>query len=194
MRNKKLFKNKNISGQTLIELVIALGLFALVMIMVTESFNKILGSERSALASKYIQENMRNVLDTMSREMRSATAQTSTLSCCSLATPPAQFAVFCTSSVPTYTFAYLNSSGQCVQYSLASNGAVKSLQVMRGPAYGGGTTEFLTSNKINIKTFWVNVTTTNTSTQLATVFFEAQAAGNNTDNQDTMVEMSIKAR
>ncbi len=180
-------KLKQEDGVTLIELIIALGLFALVMIMVTESFTKVLGGERSALASKYIQENMRNVLDTMGREMRSAAAATSTWCC------PVALTVFCTSStVPAISF--INSSGQCVTYSLRQDGAINRLQVQRGSLLGAGTTNDLTSNKINIQTFWVSATTTNTSTQLATVFFDVQASGKNTDNQDTMVQMSVKAR
>lgn len=57
-------------GFTLTELVVALGLFSMVMIALSSAFLMTFRSQRVAFAFLHVQNNVRHVLEVMSREMR----------------------------------------------------------------------------------------------------------------------------
>lgn len=66
MKNK-LIKN---NGYGLLETVVAVGLFAFVMLLTLSIFQSVNQSQKSSIASQTIQENLRYVLEIMSKEIR----------------------------------------------------------------------------------------------------------------------------
>jgi prepilin-type N-terminal cleavage/methylation domain-containing protein len=60
------------SGVTLLELMVAVSLFALTIIMASGIFQSVINSQREAIASQNIQENMRYSFETLGKEIRTA--------------------------------------------------------------------------------------------------------------------------
>lgn len=67
---KNIFKNKK--GITLLELVVAVGIFSLTIVSATQIFKAVIDGQRSAIASQNIQESVRYALERMSKEIRMA--------------------------------------------------------------------------------------------------------------------------
>ncbi|MFH1822646.1 MAG: prepilin-type N-terminal cleavage/methylation domain-containing protein [Patescibacteria group bacterium] len=67
---KKILTNKK--GVTLIELLVAVTLFAIIILSATQIFNMVVEGQRSAIASQNIQESMRFAFEMMSKEIRMA--------------------------------------------------------------------------------------------------------------------------
>lgn len=65
-------KEKDQGGFTLIEIVAATALFAMLVLSATQIFNAALNSQRTSNASQSIQENMRYFFETVNKEIRSA--------------------------------------------------------------------------------------------------------------------------
>jgi prepilin-type N-terminal cleavage/methylation domain-containing protein len=68
--NKKLIFNND--GVTLLELMVAVSLFSLTMIMATSVFQSVIGSQRDAIISQEMQENMRYSFEKLGKEIRTA--------------------------------------------------------------------------------------------------------------------------
>jgi prepilin-type N-terminal cleavage/methylation domain-containing protein len=66
---KKIINQK---GFTLLEIIVAMGIFSVSMLMATQIFQTILQGQNNTLASQNIQENFRFALEMMSKEMRNA--------------------------------------------------------------------------------------------------------------------------
>jgi hypothetical protein len=60
------------SGVTLLELVIAVSLFALTMVMATGIFQAVINSQRAAIASEDLQENIRYDFEKLGKDVRTA--------------------------------------------------------------------------------------------------------------------------
>ena len=65
-------KFKSQKGITLLELIIAISIFAVTVIAATEIFKMVLVSQRSSLAAKNLQENMRYTFESIAKEIRMA--------------------------------------------------------------------------------------------------------------------------
>ncbi len=63
---------KNNSGTTLLEIIVSISLFAVAVISVVEIFTLVLDSQRNAIASSNVQENMRYAFEVMTKELRMA--------------------------------------------------------------------------------------------------------------------------
>ena len=63
---------KNNSGTTLLEIMVSVALFAVAVISVVEIFTFVLNSQRVAIASRNINENMLYAFEVMNKEMRMA--------------------------------------------------------------------------------------------------------------------------
>jgi prepilin-type N-terminal cleavage/methylation domain-containing protein len=63
---------KNQNGVSLIELVIAVGIFTVLMLAVTSIFQNVVRSQQSAVAAQNTQESMRFVFEIISKEIRQA--------------------------------------------------------------------------------------------------------------------------
>ncbi|MDD5071728.1 MAG: prepilin-type N-terminal cleavage/methylation domain-containing protein [Patescibacteria group bacterium] len=78
---------KNNKGVTLLEVTVAVAIFSVVMLSATEIFRMVIESQRNAIASQNIQENIRYAFEAMGKEIRTATI--SNYDCESLFSPPA---------------------------------------------------------------------------------------------------------
>lgn len=64
------FNNKK--GFTLLELIVAVGVFAIVALSATSIFQKVVEGQRRAIAAQNTQESVRYVLETIAKEIRNA--------------------------------------------------------------------------------------------------------------------------
>ncbi len=67
---KKIIKNKK--GFTLMEMVVAIGIFSVAILSATAIFNMAIESQRSAVSAQELQENLRYALEFMGKELRGA--------------------------------------------------------------------------------------------------------------------------
>jgi prepilin-type N-terminal cleavage/methylation domain-containing protein len=65
-------KINNKKGFTLLEIVVAMGIFTVTMLVCTQIFQMILRGQQNTISSQNIQENFRYALEVMSKEMRDA--------------------------------------------------------------------------------------------------------------------------
>lgn len=65
-------KNKNEEGFTLIEVLVAVGIFVYVVLIATQIFKMTIEAQQKSIASKHLQENIRYCLEAMSKEVRMA--------------------------------------------------------------------------------------------------------------------------
>ncbi|MCX6800202.1 MAG: prepilin-type N-terminal cleavage/methylation domain-containing protein [Candidatus Falkowbacteria bacterium] len=77
---KKIFQaiKKDNKGITLMEMLVAIAIFSVTIVSVTQIFILVLDGQQNALAARNIQENMRYAFEIMSKELRMARINTST--------------------------------------------------------------------------------------------------------------------
>jgi type II secretory pathway pseudopilin PulG len=73
IQTNKNLRGKSGGGFTLVELVVAVGIFSLVTLVLAGAFVATFRSQRSAFAFLHMQNNVRHALEVMSREMRTGT-------------------------------------------------------------------------------------------------------------------------
>lgn len=110
---KILLKNKNLSGISLIEVIVSVSIFVVILLSMTNIFKLVVDAQRQAIASQNVEESLRYFFEVISKEIRMA--QKSTGSCPNLPTG----AMFATSSNAYGDVLYLyNYHDECVEYSL----------------------------------------------------------------------------
>lgn len=110
----KLNFKKNKSGVSLIELVVAVTLFSILILSATSIFKMVIDGQRNAISAQNIQENMRYVLERISKEIRMA--QVSNTTC----EPTAIYKVFNTTGAGQVLH-FKNKDDKCVTYYLENN-------------------------------------------------------------------------
>lgn len=123
---KKKLHNK---GFTLIEIVVSVSLFVLIVLLSTSIFRGVIESQRSALASQNIQDSLRFIFESISREMRTARGDHDGSSCGS-----GHFKVYNTNSAfgspdSGNSLFFENRNQQCVKVATTTQGA---LEITRG--------------------------------------------------------------
>jgi prepilin-type N-terminal cleavage/methylation domain-containing protein len=134
---KKLRKNNK--GMTLLEMIVALGIFSIFMLSATAIFQSVVESQRTSFAGQNAQESMRYALEVMAREIRSAQRDEVSSVC-----PPGWNLlgkIYKTNDGEQLWFK--NKYGQCVSYSLNSN----RLRITRD---GGGSYGYITPDEVKI--------------------------------------------
>ena len=74
-------RKKNKLGFSLLEIIVAVGIFGVIIILATGVFQRVIESQRSAIAAQNTQESVRFALEVMSKEMRSAKKRTADNDC-----------------------------------------------------------------------------------------------------------------
>lgn len=104
-------------GVSLLELMVAVALFAITIVLATSIFQSIINSQRTAVAAEDLQENMRYGFERMGKEVRTAQKDT----------PQADKNFPCIPSGSVYwtsasgdQLEFLNYHGQCVKYFASS--------------------------------------------------------------------------
>ncbi|NTU98962.1 prepilin-type N-terminal cleavage/methylation domain-containing protein [Candidatus Falkowbacteria bacterium] len=65
-------KMKNEQGFTLVEIVVSLGIFAMLVVVMGGIFGNVIASQRSAIASKNVGESLSYAMEVITKELRSA--------------------------------------------------------------------------------------------------------------------------
>jgi len=129
------------SGFTLLEIMIAIGLFTIVMLVTTSMFLQSIDSQARSVSSKDIQEGLNHALTIMSNQLAQAKKD---VGC----TCPADKPYFCLGeSASSLTFK--NVDNQCSTYSLVESPASSGNNIL-AVSYDGGEPIALTPNNINI--------------------------------------------
>jgi len=111
----------NQSGYSLIEMLVAVSLFSAIMLAASAVFQSAMESQRSTIASQNIQENMKFILEVMSKEIRSASGDHAGSVCASGGQASAYYKVFNNenndANIGTELY-FKNRNGNCVIYKL----------------------------------------------------------------------------
>ena len=175
---RKIIKNKE--GITLLELTVAVAIFTVMMLSVTQIFKSVIDGQRSAVAGQNIQESMRYALEVMSKEMRSS-QKASGGDCSGFGMPGKVFKV--DNGDELY---FKNYKDQCVKYELSGN----RLQITRD-----GSADFITPSQIkviNLKFIVVDIV--NTKQSNVKMKMEAEALGKEMNKQSIKLQTTISSR
>jgi type II secretory pathway component PulJ len=112
----------NNKGNSLIEIIVSVGIFVVVMLIATGIFETVVKSQQLAVASQNTQENLRYAYEIMSKEMRSAQRSDDL---CALTGSDTTNRVFNLSNDPGWEgangniFYFQDKNGSCVYYFLS---------------------------------------------------------------------------
>ena len=122
------FMHYNKKGYTLIEIIVAIGIFSMLMIFVMGIFKSIMEGQRSAISSQNIQENLRYSFEVMSREIRAAKGNHSGSECVPIS--PGYYKVYNTNSLDNppdsgNILYFKNKDDDCVIYATTTDNQIK---------------------------------------------------------------------
>lgn len=132
----------NQRGFSLVEMVTAVGMFAVVSLMATATFSAVVEGQRNAIAAQETQENMRYVFEVISKEIRHAGKNPNDGSCEPFI---ASNKVYNANPAGDILF-FVNKDGQCVSYYLV-NGR---FMIEREEAPNPPIVLPITSNEVNV--------------------------------------------
>ncbi|MBI4779326.1 hypothetical protein HY797_02650 [Candidatus Falkowbacteria bacterium] len=128
-------KLKSVEGVSLLELIISISLFSILMLSSTQIFKMVVDGQRNAISAQNVQENMRYIMEKISKEARMA--QPSDTDCL----PAAINKVFNTANGSSELY-FKNKDGDCVKYYLEDD----RLKI----TVGGAIDDFITPAKIEV--------------------------------------------
>ncbi len=102
-------------GFTLLEMVVAVGIFAVIVVSATAIFQQVVEGQRRAIAAHNTQENIQYIFESISKEIRNAKVNDDTLPACPDISAGKIFQLVAASEIK-----FKNQAGQCVTYKLAS--------------------------------------------------------------------------
>ncbi|MCK9578937.1 MAG: type II secretion system GspH family protein [Methanoregula sp.] len=111
-----LFSGCSEKGFTLLELIVAVGVFAIIALSATSIFQKVVEGQRRAIAAQNTQESVRYVLETISKEIRNAKVNDDSLPSCSGIDAGKIFKLVSASELK-----FKNQYGSCVIYKIDSS-------------------------------------------------------------------------
>ncbi len=137
----------NQSGYALIEMLVAVSLFSGIMLAATGVFQSAIESQRSTISAQNIQENMKFILEVMSKEIRSARGDHSGSVCAEDTPNPGYYKVFNTEIGDTTpaeggALFFKNKKDKCIVYELVGT----RLQITRD----GAPPKFISPDEIKI--------------------------------------------
>lgn len=180
---KKIFKNE--AGVTLMELVVAMGIFTVIMLTATAIFAMVIDGQQNSLASQNIQESMRYALEVMSKEIRTAQKNDGSCKGNNNYTPDPAKKVFNLSG--TNILYFVNKDNICVTYELAGG----QIQVTRGVNPSG----FLTPAKITISNLVFSIVDTAMAQPKAMILIDARMTlGKSQNLQNIKLQTTVSAR
>lgn len=179
---------KNVLGISLLEVIVATSIFALILLAAMGIFEKVLQAQQNTIASQNIQESLRYSLEMMSKELRSAQRATSTNPCGTTYLPVDQLYHF--DNPGTGKLYFINKYGLCSAYYLL-NGR---LMVDRGASNSAA----ITASNVIISNlnFIVNNGTNMPGDDQAriTLSFSVAAKGKKENKNFTTIQTTISSR
>ncbi len=170
---------KNNKGTTLLEMIVALGIFSVFILSAAAIFQLIVGSQRSAFASQNMQESMRYALEVMAREIRMA--QKPAGGCGSLAD------VYET-NVSNGQLYLKNKDGQCVIYFVDADNR---LRISRD---GGSTSDFITPDEVKVDNISFKIYDTGNVQPKVVLMMDLEVIGKELHKQKMKIQTTISSR
>jgi type II secretory pathway pseudopilin PulG len=171
-------------GISLVEVLVSTTLFVIILLSMTEIFKMILDSQRQAIATQNVQENIKYFFEVISKEIRMAKRAGG--GCSHL---PAQKR-FATSSNLYGDILYLkNYHDECVKYYLSEDNGVVRFTVDRGTDFG-----FLSPSKIAIDDLHFLVHEENGSQAYISINLSAHSVGREENFSNMRVQTTISSR
>lgn len=123
----------NNRGFSLMEIIVAVGIFGVIIVAATGVFQKVIESQRSAIAAQNTQESVRFALEVMGKEIRLAKKKTAVDECENLfGSYGAENKVYdVVTSGDGDELYFKNKVGYCVKYFLEDDGDVSRLKILR---------------------------------------------------------------
>ena len=175
--------NNKKQGVTLVEVLISITLFAVIMISASQIFKMNIESQRSAIASQSVQENLKYFLEVMSKEVR--TAQKDAGVCANVGDTEVY-----TTNAGTDELYFKNVDGVCVKYSLELNDGIYRFKVERGAVSG-----YITAHDVSITNLKFVVDDSITTTQsLVTIKFDAEVTKQGEHKSPMKLQTTISSR
>ena len=189
-------RTKNQKGTSLLELLVALSLFAMIILSATSIFKAVIDGQRNSISAQNVQESLRYALEKFNREMRMA--QISNTDCQAFISPAgsAQYKVFNTDDDRTKLY-FKNKDGKCVSYYLDNNRLKVNLQ---GAGYGGATaSNYITPPEVIISRLIVYVKDDligafHSQQPSVTLSIRAKAAGLAIHSQAVDMQVTVSSR
>jgi prepilin-type N-terminal cleavage/methylation domain-containing protein len=122
MNNSSRLKIDN-TGFTLMEIIVATSIFAVFIVVIVNVFQNVVEDQRRTIAMQNIQENLRYVLEVMSKEIRQAKRSDSYCESIFSATFNGNNRIFNTAGIDDERIYFRNKQALCVSYSIV-NGAL----------------------------------------------------------------------
>lgn len=186
-------KIKNQKGTSLIELLVAIALFAVMIMSSTQIFKMVIDGQRNAVSAQNTQENMRYAMEKMSKEIRMA--QISNEDCENLFAPPAAaiYKVFNTTDSDTKIY-FKNKDGRCLTYYLENS----RLKIKSGIG-GGALVNFVTPAKIAVSNLKFSVVddligSFHSQQPRVTISMDVKAVGLVLHKQEMKLQMTVSSR
>jgi len=185
---------KNNNGVSLIELLVAVGIFSILILSATQIFKMVIDGQRSSISAQNVQENMRYAMEKMSKEIRMA--QISNHDCeimFSAPQPTAVLKVFNTTAADSMLY-FKNQYGYCTVYYLENN----QLKIMSDSA-SGVVGAFITPAKIevsNLKFYPKDdlIGAFHSTQPYVTIKMDVRAVGQAIDEQKMKIQMTVSSR
>jgi len=195
--NRNIFlKNiKRQRGVSLIELVVAVGLFAVITLSATAIFKLVIDGQRNSLSAQNVQENMRYAMEKMSKEMRMATIGNHDCETLLDSAPTAVYKVFNTTDSDS-TLYFKNQDNLCVAYYLDMSSKRLKIKLDTGSEIKD---DYITPAKIEVSDlkFFVNddeIGVFHSTQPCVTMTMKAKASGLKGGVQEMRIQFSISSR
>lgn len=174
----------NQEGVSLFELVVAMGIFIIMILAVTSIFQLVINAQRNATASLNTQESMRYVMEILSKEIRSA--QASDGSC--FGGSPAVGRVYATSTNMldgSDILKYKNQNNECVSLYLNAG----TLMISRG-----GSAASTTPNRVAASGLFFDVVDSPASQPKVTMRVKIESLGKEMHRLPMIIQTTLSSR
>jgi len=163
------------------EVILAVSLFAIIILSSTEIFRLVISGQREAIASQNVQESLKYFLEVTSKEIRMA--RRSDGSC---GVPVGEIFYISSNSLGD-TLRFKNYYSECVVYQLATDEYSQRFQISRDSATG-----FISPAKIKIED--LNFSLNDTGQPVVTISLLAYALGDDKFTSEMEIQTSITSR
>lgn len=178
---KKNYQHK--SGFSLIEVLVATALFAIILTAALNIFKLVIDSQRAAIATQNVEESLKYFLEVTAKEIRMAKRHT--VGC------GASFGTNTVYTAGSHSLFFLNYRNQCVSYSLETDPAgVQRFKIQRG-----NNVDYISPAKINIDELNFVVRPESASSQPAvTIELVAHAVGKLSAKSTMRIQTTLTSR
>lgn len=180
----KLKIKTNIAGISLIEVLVSTTIFVIILLSITSIFKMVVNSQREAIATQNVQENLKYFFEVISKEIRMA--QRAGGGCPGL---PANRRFFKQSNDYGDILYLRNHHDECVIYDLAEHNGVVRFRVSRD-----GTDDFLSPAAINISDLKFIIHEDSVSQAYVSINLMAHALGREKEVSKMHVQTTITSR